>query len=331
MHKFNSPKESLEYLVFLILCTITYQYSLVVKDSYSKRFFLEKATIQKIQSSTLEIKKQLSEENYKFSFCFIFGHDLGFNKNLKKLLHTYNLEHILSPSAMHIAPLLYFSKLILPSHLYNSLLILFISILGYKFKLLHPAIIRVLEWGFFSKLINQNKKDNVDIKWIFLIVFQADFFFGSWRLLPLSYIFTLTILGHMYFLPHQMSLPVKLGISQIFLSFFTNVDISILNLVIGQIFTFFFFIIYCFTISLYFLNFSLQMIHLDYLMQAPSYFLNEIISFYFLSITETTYFTGYFPAIPGLAYFIPILSYLGIKNNKVTVNLCLFLLLILPY
>jgi hypothetical protein len=216
------------YSLFLVLCLVLILYQKINPSNSYPFGYYEKTIQDEIYNWLLYKFPNWNSQSLKVLISYLVGSSLKGMHELKYSHEVLNLSHLLSPSAFHLASLnwilyrLFSKKWII---LFYCLLI----VLSYFILPLHPALIRsLLISGITLTFANHQK--------IELFVFCAlilDFFFGTYQLMPMSYIFTFIILGNIYLLPSEMSLFKKILISQCILAFFFHQKFSLVSFFCG--------------------------------------------------------------------------------------------------
>jgi len=106
---------------------------------------------------------------------------------------------------------------------------LLLIILSYFVFPLHPALIRSLLISSVVLVFAHHPKIELFVFWALAL----DFYFGTYQLMPMSYVFTFIILGNIYLLPTEMSLIKKILISQCILVFLFNQKLNLLCFLSG--------------------------------------------------------------------------------------------------
>ena len=215
------------YSLFLILCLVLIIYQKIFPSNVYNFGFYNKRLNDFIYHWILYKFPHWEPNSIKVLISYLIGSTLKNMNELKNAHETLNLLHLLSPSAFHLLCLNWiFSRLFSPS--VTFIIYIFMILVGYTLVPLHPAFIRSLTLTAFLLLFKNKQHDLI----VFCILF-LDFYFGTYHLMPMSYIFSFVILGHIYLLPSNFSMMKKVIISQLLLCLFFSQNFNIINFFFG--------------------------------------------------------------------------------------------------
>lgn len=267
---------------------------------------------------------QVDQSQGHFMLSALTGENLGISKEHKKLLSQLYMNHLLSPSALHIIPILFLVNIFLKDWYFILFLIASFLYGGYWCHIFHPAITRYLQWETFKniKIFFQLKFSNSAL---FLIVFMTDYFIGTARQGLNSYIYSFIILGHLVIAPFE-GFYLNLLAAQLLISFFnTTQKFNIIEFGAGQIGTFLFLPVYLFNVAIIGINHFLKI----NLISAETY---ESVSFIFWQMLQKLHYLASNLKDPCLnaLLLLSIIQIPFINNKKPLRTLTIFLGIIYP-
>lgn len=158
------------------------------------------------------------------------------NSSLKNDHETLFLSHLLSPSAFHLIGISWCVRVTFPPALNLFFWILAGTCANY-FMPIHPALIRSINYVLIYTLYDEFLKNIISLKssQLFLLFFGADYLWGTYSSMPLSYLFSFIIMGNFIFLPDRFSILDKLVISQIQLSLVLGTSVNFIGFLLGYL------------------------------------------------------------------------------------------------
>lgn len=269
------------YNLFLILCLVlVMKAQLFPTSSYPYGF--NNSVLFEIIRPVLEQKlMNWDQANIKVLIAYLLGLPLKGFSTLNSAHEVLYLSHLLSPSAFHLICFSWILHNTMPRYLVTCFWLL-LYLVGWYWNFYHPALQRSILLAFVSSfhfVCASNRESQVRILILALIF---DYFWGSYQLMPLSYVFTFIILGHILFLPTNWSLFKKLFVAQIILSVIFSLPFNLLGFTLGYYLGLIFLPLFTFILIYLFLS---PITHLDF-----STLLQQLFTTYLIIIQEIANF-----------------------------------------
>ncbi len=248
----------------------------------------------KFNSDRLSSWKQIDREFYYSSQT---GNKGKIDLKLKSSLKEFGLIHLLTPSGIHLSSLLLFIFLFLKKswhkYIYFLLLGLIMPLTGY-YSLKRIVIFHIIKC---FKISNQ---------YAFILTFIIDLIIGGYAKSPLSFAFSFLCWGVIIFSTgSRFKLVYNLFLAQVIISYFSNLPINLLSLIINPIFT----SLFSFLFPIMSINFwILPETSFDFVLQ----FIFKIFRLLIISLSENTNYLLFIPT--SLMLLVPIFHKLSFKN-----------------
>lgn len=219
------------YNLFLLLCLVlTVKATLFPSSKYPFGFH----NTQLLNGLLPILQNKLQNwdtASLKVLLSYLLGFPLRGMKDLNDAHAQLYLSHLLSPSAFHLLSLTWLLEKVLPP---KALQVCWLSlfILTQVSISFHPALVRSIGLCFAMTFIKQISNDQKKAT-LLILVLALDYFWGSYQLMPLSYIFSLIILGNLLLLPKHWSLKIKLLIAQLNLVVIFSLKLQLLTFILG--------------------------------------------------------------------------------------------------
>lgn len=248
------------YNLFLILCLVlAYKAKLNPITQYPFGFY--NGQLIEDLSPLLSYKlENWDQTSVKVLISYLLGIPL---RGLKELSSTHSdlyLSHLLSPSAFHLISISWLLKFFFSKKV-NFIFWFIIFILCYYLPPLHPALLRSIFLCLIVNSISSQISETHKIS-ILMIALAIDYFWGSYSLMAVSYIFSFIILGNLLLLPKNLPMVIKLFIAQFHLAILFSLKIQLFHFIIGFLYggiflpIFTLIIIYIFLIPTYWQSYS---------------------------------------------------------------------------
>ncbi len=218
------------YNLFLLLCLVlAYSATLFPESTYPFGFHNQ----QLVDSILPILQHKLSNwdiGSLKVLLSYLLGVPLRGQLELNLAHANLNLSHLLSPSAFHLLSISWLLTKLLPK-IYLQIFWLTLLFITYFYLPIHPALSRSLSLCLVMTFV----RDNADYQkaYLLFLALGLDYFVGSYKLMPLSYIFSFIILGNLILLPKQWSMRLKLFTAQFHLMLLFSLKFQLLNFILG--------------------------------------------------------------------------------------------------
>lgn len=257
-------------------------------------------TIGKIEDSSFryskkpfkrENSKDWDKQSAKLYDAIQIGYKTGLNKELIAGFKRLGIIHLLTPSGIHLASILFVLKKILNKKIITILILALLTLLSFLS-------------GFYSikricifYILNQKIKST---KYSFILTFIIDLIVGGYADSPLSFALSFMFWGTILFSGEsKVLILINLYICQVISSFFLNSPINLLSLFINPIITSLF--------SAFFsiLSFNYWLNYISYLDGLALSFLNYFSNTVIYLDTNLIFATTYISSVFLLIVFIP--------------------------
>ncbi len=221
--------------LFIILSSFT------LFSFQSKKLHLFNNSFIQHKSNKLHLNKKCNTSDCKLQKAFITGNKKGLNRGIKKAYKRLHLNHLFTPSGVHLMPILFLLKI------YLKPLALCIITLGLFFifqstnALFSLERITIIKFYYqFSKFI----KLKISNPAIYFTSFITSFLIGNFSKSPLSFCYSYLFLGSIFSSRKFFEVIKLFYFSNIFISFIDCQEINIFSPLFGNFLTLFFTILY---------------------------------------------------------------------------------------
>jgi len=277
------------------------------------------APLSIIQYKKDEFAKFLSPEQSGAIIAYTLGDKSGLSRKTKKGHKNLNLLHLFTPSGIHLSsiafillPVIFLLRKLtpmLPCLFFFTLYTLAFMLPGYwSIK----RIILLKAFHLFPK--------ELDSFTIFLLAFTFDFFFGTYKYSPLSFIYSFLFLGIIFSMKDfpKISFLYFIFIAQLIICYFQKETLFILSPLLGILLT----LLFSFCFPFFFGAIILQPLIPTFLYKIPLQFFLFLVNFFsqFIGI-----FGGVSPSIPLITISIVVLFSFNNKLKSFLIALCLLI------